>query len=189
MSKLKNIDIQPVTIGGAPQGSKKTLEQAQESLGFVPNMYGVMANSPALMNAYAGAYKAFREESGFSAPEQEVVLLSVSYTNECNYCMAAHSMIAEKMSGVPEDVLTALREGKEIPDEKLRALSVFTKTMIEKRGWPSEEDVAAFFEAGYEQRHILDVITGIGVKIFSNYSNHVAGTEVDDAFSSFVWSK
>lgn len=189
MTKLKNIDIQPVTIGEAPEGSKKTLEQTKESLGFVPNMYGVMGNSPALLNSYAAAYTSFREQTGFSAVEQEVVLLSVSYKNECNYCMAAHSMVADKMSGVPAEVTEALRKGNEIPDAKLQALSVFTKAMVEKRGWPSEEDVSAFLDAGYEQNQIFDVITGIGVKIFSNYSNHVATTEVDDAFASYKWSK
>lgn len=189
MSKLKNIHIQPTTIGGAPEGAKKTLEQAQETLGFVPNMYGVMANAPALMNAYAAAYQAFREETGFSAPEQEVVLLSVSYVNECNYCMAAHSMVGNKMSGVPDDVLEALRQGHEIPNQKLNALSVFTKAMVEKKGWPTEEDVSTFLAAGYEQNHILDVIAGIGVKTLSNYANHIAGTVVDDAFSSYAWSK
>lgn len=56
------------------------------------------------------------------ATQQEVVFLAVSKTNGCNYCTAAHNMIADKMSGVPAPVLQAIRSHQPIPDMKLAAL-------------------------------------------------------------------
>jgi AhpD family alkylhydroperoxidase len=61
-------------------------------------MYAVMANSPGLLETYATGYAAFREASGFTPAEQEVVLLTVSHENGCEYCVAAHSFLADQVS-------------------------------------------------------------------------------------------
>ncbi|MDF9798466.1 AhpD family alkylhydroperoxidase [Catalinimonas alkaloidigena] len=131
----------------------------------------------------------FRGKTNFSAVEQEVILLSISYENSCHYCMAAHSIIADTMSKVPEEITNAIRDGKVIQEDKLNALSKFARTMVEKRGWPAEEDVSAFLDAGYEQDDILNIVLAISVKTISNYSNHLAQTPVDKAFASREWKK
>ena len=64
----------------------------------------------------------FRKDSGFTSTEQEVMFLAVSQYKGCNYCTAAHRMIAGKMSGVPKDVLQAIRTRQPIPNAKLAAL-------------------------------------------------------------------
>jgi AhpD family alkylhydroperoxidase len=92
------------------------LAEAQSKLSFVPNMYAGMANSPGLLDTYIHGYEHFRELSGFTPAEQEVVLLAISRENGCTYCMAAHSFLADKVSGVPVEVTDAIRDGKPIPD-------------------------------------------------------------------------
>lgn len=94
-------------------------------------------------------------------------------------------MIADKMSGVPQDSLAALREGRPLPDEKLEALRAFTVQMAESRGNPSEDDVSAFRKAGYEERHIPGIILAIAVKTLSNYCNHIFKPEVDSTFADY----
>ncbi|MDF9798467.1 hypothetical protein OKW21_003730 [Catalinimonas alkaloidigena] len=47
METLNNVDFSIRTVDNAPDGAKCFLEGAEEQMGFVPNMYGVMANSPA----------------------------------------------------------------------------------------------------------------------------------------------
>lgn len=101
---------------------------------MIPNMYKNIVNLPALQNTYDTGYHQFREDSGFTPAEQEVVLLTISIANSCGYCTAAHSYLAEKVSKTPKDVIEAIRQGKEIEDDKLRALYEFTKVMNESRG-------------------------------------------------------
>ncbi|MGF1671598.1 MAG: carboxymuconolactone decarboxylase family protein [Balneolaceae bacterium] len=189
MSTQTKIKFEPVTIETAQEPAKSTLQQAKNNLGFVPNMYEFMAVNPSLLSSYTASYNAFREQSGFTSQEQEVILLSVSYVNECDYCMAAHSFVADKMSNVPTEVTDAIREGREIPDAKLAALSKFTKEVVKDRGYVSQEAIQEFLEAGYEKKHVFGVITGVGVKTFSNYMNHIAETPLDDMFSSRKWEK
>ncbi|MCI0563080.1 MAG: carboxymuconolactone decarboxylase family protein, partial [Nitrososphaera sp.] len=138
---------------------------------------------------YMDGYDRFRKDSGFDPAEQEVVFLTISAYNGCDYCVAAHSMIADRMSKVPPKVTEAIRNGKEIPDLKLGALSTFTDKMLAKRGLPSKSDVMAFLAAGYEERHVLEVILAIAVKTISNYSNHLFHTPLDEMFADHEWKK
>lgn len=164
------------------------LEESLNKLGFIPNMYAVMANSPGLLDTYIHGYDRFRSLSGFTPVEQEVVLLTISRENGCSYCVAAHSFVADAMSGVPMAVTNAIRDGSVIPDGKLAALHHFTRTMVVKRGLPGRADVEAFLAAGYSERQILEVVLAISVKILSNYANHLFHTPVDKVFAGRTWS-
>lgn len=177
------------TIENAEAGASEILSNAQKQYGFVPNLYAGMANTPMLLDAYIHTYTTFRKESTFTPVEQEVIFLAVSRENECHYCTAAHSMVGKMMSKVPDDVLEALRSGGEIADEKLAALSKFTKSMVINRGKVSEAEVDAFLGAGYQKEQVLEVITAIGIKTFSNYFNHINETVVDEAFAAFQLSE
>ncbi|RTR05925.1 carboxymuconolactone decarboxylase family protein [Halomonas nitroreducens] len=181
------IELAPQTLDNADDQARPLLEQAQASLGFVPNMYEAMAKAPGVLDTYLHGYQLFREDSGFSPAEQEVVFLTISGLNGCEYCMSAHSMLADNVSQVPEAVLAALREGREIPDARLAALSRFTRVMFESRGNPSREEARAFLDAGFEERHMLQVVLALAVKTLSNYSNHLNHPELDDAFADYAW--
>lgn len=175
------------TAEDAAPDAKALLEGAQKKMGFVPNMYKAMANSSGLLSAYLQGYDVFRSNSDFSPAEQEVIFLTISRINGCEYCMAAHSFLAEAMSGVPADVTTAIRDGSSVPEAKLSALSHFVEVMVLTRGLPDSVDVETFLSAGYEEQDILEIILAIAVKTISNYTNHIFHTEVDEAFSKHTW--
>jgi uncharacterized peroxidase-related enzyme len=179
--KLENTTVSPL--------SQEIFDKTKKGLGFVPNMYKTMGNNPALLDAYTYAYNSFRANSGFSPVEQEVILLSVAYENNCEYCMAAHSFIGDKMSKVPTEVTNAIRENKEIPDAKLAALSKLARSLTTTRGNISQEEVNDFLALGYSEAHVLGVIAGIAVKTMSNYSNHITKPELDEAFENRAWEK
>ncbi|MFV8225646.1 carboxymuconolactone decarboxylase family protein [Christiangramia aquimixticola] len=177
------IGLDSVELENANNDQMALLEKAQKENGMIPNMYKNMVNLPGLQETYDTGYKNFRQQSGFTPAEQEVVFLTLSVDNNCGYCTAAHSFIADKMSKTPVEVTNAIRDGKEIPDEKMAALSRFTKVMNTTKGNPSEDDVKNFIDAGYSEKQILAIILAQSVKTISNYSNHIFHTEVDEAFS------
>ncbi len=181
--------LEKVTLDNANEPQKPLLENSQKQMGMIPNMYSNMVNSPGLMETYAVGYDRFRKNSGFTPVEQEVVFVTISIANGCEYCAAAHSFLADQVSKVPVEVTDAIRDGKEIPDAKLKALSQFTRVMFDKKGNPSTQEVAAFLEVGYEEKQILEIILALAVKTLSNYANHIFGTEVDDLFKGRAWTK
>ena len=131
-------------LDSADERRKPILEDIIKKNGQVPNMYANRINSPGLLETYLHGCNVFRTESGFTPVEQEVVFLTLSYENACDYCMAGNSFIADKMSKVPEEVTNAVREGRRIEDDKLQALSTFTKEMFQTRGRPNVEAVDHF---------------------------------------------
>ncbi len=169
----------------ATGAQKEILEIAQKQVGFIPNMYANMANVPGVLSTYLHGYGLFRKDSGFTPTEQEVVFLAVSQTNGCKYCTAAHSMIADKMSGVPADVLQAIRTSQPIADASLAALFALTQDMVKHLGQPSAEKVKAFLDAGYTESHVLNIVLAVAVKVLSNYTNHAFATEVDERFAAY----
>lgn len=183
MSYLKTLTS--IDHASAEGGQKSILDAALKQVGFIPNMYANMANAPAVLDTYLHGYGLFRGESSFSPTEQEVVFLAVSQMNGCSYCTAAHSMIADKMSGVPASVLKAIRERQPLPDAKLAVLFALTQEVVRTLGQPSSNAVANFLAAGYSERDVLYIILAVAVKVLSNYSNHAFGTELDAKFAAY----
>lgn len=175
------------TIDSAPDASKAMLQGARQSLGFVPNLFAGMAESPAMLEGYL-ALSAVFDKTALSATERQVILMSANRINGCRYCMAAHSVIAQ-MQGVPPQVIAALRAGDVMDNPRLEALRTFTVRVLDSRGWPSEADLAALILAGYTRQTVLEVVLGLGMKLLSNYSNHILQTPLDPAFVAQAWSE
>ncbi len=186
---MKKLNLEPKTSETTNPITSAVLDEAKKAMGFVPNMYATMANNPALLDAYIHSYKTFRQNSGFNPVEQEIIFLSVAYENECDYCMAAHSFVADKASKVPTEITDAIRSNGIINNVKLKALSDFARIVTKNRGHVTNQEIIDFLNAGYNESNVLGVITGVGVKTFSNYFNHIAETPLDDVFKSRVWSR
>lgn len=194
MSNDRNSDVYKLslaaqTLEAALPEARNILEKAKTQVGFIPNMYAGMVNSPALLEAYLDGYARFRNATGFSALEQEVIFLTISQANGCEYCVAAHSFIADRKSGVPAEVTDAIRAGRQVADARLGALVRFTRLMVESRGRPTSTEVGTFLEVGFTEQNILEIILAISVKTISNYANHILHTPLDLMFAGRVWSQ
>ena len=176
----------PLHDRASAPGAAAVFDRAEAVFGMIPNLTRKMATSPALAQAYLELTGLF-EGCSLSAQERSVLLLTVSRFHGCDYCMAAHSMTG-RMTGLPDAAVDALRDDQQLLDPRLEALRQFVQAMLEKRGWVDSEDIRVFQDAGFSEQQVLDVILGIGLKTLSNYTNHIAGTPVDDAFAHERWA-
>ena len=168
------------TATSAPEKSKGFLKMWQEKLGFLPNVFGVMAESPALLKGYSELWSAY-DTGSFSPVERTVINMTIDCLNGCGYCVAAHTTIGEK-AGAPKEVLSALRDEKPLKDVKLEALRRFVGSVMKKMGRADDHDLEAFYKAGYTKAHVCEVILGISLVTIGNYVNHIAAPELDKAF-------
>lgn len=187
MARTYRIGLPAVDAASAPPRVGEQLEGARKRLGMIPNMYTRMANSPGALETYLFGHDRFRKDSGFTPVEQEVVFLTLSAENACEYCVAAHSVIADTSSKVPREVTDAIRAGTPIADGKLRALAALARAIVARRGRPTAEEVKAFLDAGYAERQILELVLAVSVKTISNYVNHLFETPVDAPFKAREW--
>ncbi len=173
------------SLATAPEASRPLLEAARQTYGFVPNLLGVLAESPAALGAYLGIAGAL-DRARLTPAEQQIVAIAVSAENGCSYCVAAHSTMAA-MVKAPAAAVDAARKRLPMDDRKLEALRRFAVAVVRARGRVSDGELKTFQEAGYDRGHALDVFALVALKTLSNYVNHVADTPLDDAFAPQRW--
>lgn len=177
--KIHNID-------SAPEKSKALLEKSKRAYGYIPNLHGVLAEAPGLLEAYQTIHELFANSS-FNKDELTVVWQTINVEHECHYCVPAHTAIAKAMN-VDDTITEALRNKTAMPSEKLQVLHETTLALVRNRGYITQEEIAVFYAAGYNQRHLLEIILGLSQKVISNYTNHIAETPLDKGFQSYEWN-
>lgn len=175
------------TIDSAPDASKASLENSVKAFGMLPNLHGVLAESPELLEAYKALHSLFQNTS-FDAEELTVVWQTINVEHGCHYCVPAHSAIANMMKVDPA-LTEALRNEEAMPNAKLQALRDTTLSIVRNRGQITDAEIQHFYASGYGERQLLEIILGLSQKVISNYTNHIANTPVDAPFQSFAWNK
>jgi alkylhydroperoxidase family enzyme len=171
----------------APAESKEFLEKSFKANGRIPGLHGVMASAPGLLEGYQKLHELFINSS-FDKEELTVVWQTINVEHGCHYCVPAHTGIAHMMKVDPE-LIEELRNSEPMPTEKLQALHDTTLAMVRNRGNLTEEEVKAFYAAGYGERQLLEIVLGLAQKVMSNYVNRIAETPVDAVFEKFAWKK
>ena len=170
------------TAQNGPAASQETLGAVEAQFGFVPNLLGVMAESPALVKSYMAVQSALAENSRLTPVEQNAVQLAIAFENKCQYCVAGHTMMAQ-MSETPSDIIARLRAGQTPEDAKIGALCDFAIAVYKEQGRVSDTQLKSLMAAGYSHQQALDVVALIAAKVMTNFTNQIAGTPVDAAFA------
>ncbi len=168
------------TLETAPEQARDLLQTAQKQLGFIPNLYAAMAESPATLEAYRSLSALF-DNSSFNVTERQLLLLSISRHRNCCYCLAAHGALA-KMNNIPSDIVTAIYYNQPLADNRLEALRDFARAVLKDDGWVDRQALQSFYQAGYNKQQVLEVVLAITFKTLSNYINHINDTPVDSQF-------
>ncbi len=170
----------------APAEAQETLGTIARNYGFVPNLAAAVAESPATLNGLLGLMSAFdAEEMTLTPVERQVVLVAVSVPNKCEYCTAAHSMLAG-MAGLTRPEIDHLQEGRPLGDARLEVLRRFAETVVAERGFVSEAALEAFVAAGFTKAQVLEVVFGVALKTLTNYANHIVNSPVNKQFAAFL---
>ncbi|WP_103867517.1 carboxymuconolactone decarboxylase family protein [Aquimarina sp. I32.4] len=172
------------TVESAPQESKTILENSIKSFGMLPNLHGVLAEVPDLLKIYKTLHQSFQNTS-FTNEELTVVWQTINVEHECSYCIPAHTGIAHMMKVDPA-LTEALRNKEVMPNKKLQALHDTTLSIVRNRGHISDSELQSFYDAGYGEHQVLEIILGLAQKVISNYTNHIASTPVDKSFQKFI---
>lgn len=179
-------DFPVYTIHSAPEGSKPALRDLHAVFGIVPNIAGVMATSPVLINSLVGLFGRVHGGS-FTEAQIQTLLLTNAVTNACSWAVAFHTALALKEGLEPADV-EAIRAGRPPKNSKLGALSTLARALIERRGRITEQDTERFLAAGFGKDHLLEVIAVVAASTITNYTGSVAKPPLEDALQAYAWS-
>ncbi|MFC3503776.1 carboxymuconolactone decarboxylase family protein [Micromonospora krabiensis] len=169
----------------APAAARSTIDGVRQAFGYLPVAVARMAESPEALKGFLTASRIF-EASGLDHLDREVLVLTVATHHECHLCVALHTATLHRLGAAPE-LIEALRAGAPLPERRLEALRRFVLAVLAHRGAVPDDDVRAFLSAGYQPRHALDVVLGIGAYTISTFANRLTAAPVDAPLAAYAW--
>lgn len=175
IANIPRISI-PARIADAPAAAQPLLEAVNKQIGSVPNLFRVVATSPAGLEGYLGLNAALGKGT-LPAQTRERIALAVAEVNGCKYCLSAHSHFAGLYKLDASEILAARRGGS--ADAKADAAVRFAVAVTRARGHVTDADLAAVKAAGYADGQVIEIVLHVALNTLTNYVNEVAGTEID----------
>lgn len=175
----------PLSVETASDAARAMVQASQTAFGFLPSPVAKAAHSPALLKHLLAGFAAF-DRTSLTPLEREVVALTVSFENQCHYCMAMHSAL---LSRAPENagLVAALRAGTALADPRLEALRLFVRAILRHRGRVPAERWQALEQAGFAEEQALEILLGTSVYLLSTLTNILTGAGDDPPFAAFRW--
>ena len=167
----------PASIETAPAAAQPLLEAVKKQLGMVPNLFRVVANSPAALEGYLGLNGALAK-GGLDARTRERIALAIAEVDGCDYCLSAHTYLGKNLAKLDDAEITANRNGAS-NDPKADAAVRFAAKVARQRGHIGEEDFRAVKLAGYDDAQVIEMVMHVALNSWTNYINEVVQTEID----------
>lgn len=168
--------IHPLDPAQAEGKSKELLEAVKARLGKASNILRTMAHAPTVLEGYL-AFSGALSKGTLPGQLIEQIALLVAQTNGCEYCLAAHTAISNRMGLLAEGARQTRMAKSE--DEKTQAVLTFTSRVLGQKGAATEGDISLLRIAGFYDNQIVEILGVIGLNMFTNYLAKVAGTETD----------
>jgi len=167
----------PASIEAAPEAARPLLAAVEKQLGSVPNLFRVVANSPAALEGLLG-FNGALGKGALDARTRERIALAVAQVNGCGYCLAAHSYLGKTLAKLDDAEILANRNGRS-NDVKADAAVRFAVSIVKERGHVGPDAVQAVRAAGHDDGEIIEIVAHVALNTLTNYVNEVAGTAID----------
>lgn len=167
----------PASVAASPEKSQPLLNAVKAQIGSVPNLFRIVGNSPAALEAYLG-FSGGLGKGALPAATRERIALAVAEINGCGYCLSAHTYLGKNVAKLDDAEITANRSGAS-NDLKADAAVRFAAKVARDRGQVSDADVAAVKAAGYSDAELVEIVGHVALNVFTNYVNETFKTEID----------
>jgi uncharacterized peroxidase-related enzyme len=176
-----------LTIEEAPESVRSSLKLVEDKAGYLPNLLRILANAPIALETYLTISRV-NARGSMSTAEREAVQITAAATHGCAFCVAGHTAAAYQKAGLDQDTVQALRSLQPVPDPKLRAIADFTRAVIRSRGAVTEEELANFRNAGFDNGAALEVVLGVSLATLCNFANNLGQAPLNSELEPYQWS-
>ncbi len=171
MSRLQTIEVET-----AQGEAAELLGQAQKKLGGLPNFIKALANSAPGLAAYLD-FSGHLGRGSLDAKTRERIALTTAEANGCQYCVSAHTAIAQKTGLTAEDIQAA-RKGAST-DAKADAAVKFARSVHDNRGDVTKSELEELRAAGYGDGEVVEIIANVAANVFTNFFAKAAQVDID----------
>ena len=167
--------IAPADASGA---SAEVFAAIKKSIGMLPNSFATVGTHTPIGLSTMLQLDQVIATSTLSKADNEVVRVVVSELAGCDYCLAAHTMLAKK-AGLSRSTILQLRAGQPSGDAKRDALAGFVRMLVTTSGTVNVGALQAVFAAGYTERQVIEISMAIAAITFTNLINRINDTTLD----------
>jgi len=173
------------TEATAPEESRPLVQRAIANNGFLPNLIGILANSPQALETYLGVAQA-TARGELSLAERETLQITAARIHGCDFCVAGHSAAALKQAKLSLEAVGRLQRGETSGEPRLDAVRAFTEAVIATRGNVADDAFSAFRGAGFSERQALEVVLGVSLATLCNFANSLAGSPINPQLQPYL---
>ena len=174
------------TAETAPEAARRTVAATEKKFGYLPSAVARLAESPQVLDGFLKLSAMF-DTTSLDPVARETVIMTMAVHHRCHVCVAMHTAALARLDA-DAALVTALRDGKPLPDERLGALRDFTLTVLATSGAVSDDDLGAFVAAGFTGKQALEVVLGIGAYTLSTFANRLTRAPLDEPMTPFAWA-
>lgn len=167
----------PKTISSAKEMAQPALNEIEQNLGSVPNLFRIMSNSPQSLKGFLQLTSSLND-GVLPASTRERIAIAVAEVNDCAYCLAAHNYLAKEQVHLSDEEIRINRRGTSL-DSKAAASVEFAVTVAKRKGHISKADFLAVRSAGISDAEIIEIIMHVAINSFTNYLNSALQTDID----------
>ena len=167
-----------------PEDLRDRIMAVQEKAGFVPNVFLALAHRPNECRAFFDYHDALMlRDGGLSKAEREMIVVSTSGANDCQYCVVAHGAILRiyaKDPLVADQVAINFRKA-DITDRQ-RAMLAFAEKVALNSAALEEADYEAVRRHGFDDEDIRDIGAIAAFFALSNRMANLTAMRPNDEF-------
>ena len=181
----KPISRYPVpSLEDLPEDLKDRILAVQEKAGFVPNVLLTLAHRPAECRAFFDYHDALMlRDGGLSKAEKEMIVVSTSGANHCQYCVVAHGAILRIYARDPlvaDQVAINFRKA-DISDRQ-KAMLAFADKIAKESATVDDADFENLHAHGFDDEDIWDIGAIAAFFALSNRMANLIGMRPNDEF-------
>jgi AhpD family alkylhydroperoxidase len=128
---MSRLPVAP-TIDAAPAAAQPLLQAVNTQLGMVPNLFRLLAASPAALEGMLGLSGTLGK-GALDAKTRQRIALTVAEVNGCSYCLSAHAYIGKNLLKLSDAEIDANRSAGS-DDAKAATALRFAKKVVQARG-------------------------------------------------------
>ncbi len=170
----KAISRYPVPeLDEVPEDLRELFLTVQEKTGFIPNVFLTLAHRPDELRAFLAYHDALLLRDGnLTAADKEMIVVTTSGANNCQYCVVAHGAILRIRAKDPlvADQVAINHRKADITDRQMAMLDFAMKVSNDSKS-VSDDDFVALHEHGFDDEDIWDIA---GITAFFGLSNRMA---------------
>jgi uncharacterized peroxidase-related enzyme len=174
------------TIADAPDEIKGPLIAAEKANGFLPNLLRILANAPVALESYL-TVSGINARSSLPLAEREAVQITAAAVHGCGLCVAGHTAVAAKKAHLDPSIIAALRNRAAVNDDKINEIAQFTEAVIASRGAVSNDTLARFKQAGFDDQAALEVVLGVSLATLCNFANNLGQPPLNEQLAAYQW--